>query len=118
MASSKLDSEFNEALFDTYSDEEVIYHVTQSPNLTTTRTESIRVLSHHLVAKSVPWPENHRDEIDAMERARSVGVNVPAICRIVPFPEEGHLIVMERIHGETLEQLWPRLGIWATIRIA
>jgi hypothetical protein len=25
---------------------------------------------------------------------------------------------MERIHGETMEQLWPRLGIWATIRIA
>jgi len=118
MASSKLDSKFNEALFNTYSDEEVMYHAENSPNLTTTRIESIRVLSHNLVAKSLPWPQNHLDEIDAMEKARSVGVNVPAIRRIVPFPEEGHLIVMERIHGKTLEQLWPRLGIWATIRIA
>ncbi|KAM6500102.1 kinase-like protein [Amanita muscaria] len=118
MASSKPDSEFHEALLDTYSDEEVIYHVNQSPNLITTRTESIRVLSHHLVAKSIPWPQNHHDEIDAMEKARSVGVNVPAVCRIIPFPDGNHLIVMERIHGETLEQLWPRLGLWATIRIA
>ena len=118
MASSKLDSKFNEALFDTYSDEEVMYHAENSPNLTTTRIESIRVLSHNLVAKALPWPQNHLDEIDAMEKARSVGVNVPAIRRVVPYPEEGHLIVMERIHGETLEQLWPRLGILATIRIA
>lgn len=55
--------------------------------------------------------QNHLDEIDAMERARSVGhgVNVPAIRRVVPFfPEEGHLIqvVMERIHGETLATSW------------
>jgi hypothetical protein len=46
MASPKLDSEFNEALLDTYSDEEVIYHFVHSPKLTTTRIESIRVLSY------------------------------------------------------------------------
>src|SRR5258706_158437 len=109
MASSKADSEFNEALLDIYSDEEVLYHVAQSPKLITTRTESIRVLSHGLVVKPVPWPWNHRDEIDAMEKARSVGVNVPAVRRIVPLPEKGHSIIMERIHGETLEQLWRRL---------
>ena len=118
MTSSKPGSQFNEALLGTYSDEEVLHYVTQAPNLITMCTETIHVLSHHLVAKSVPWPETHCDEIDAMERARSVGVNVPAVCRIVPTPEEGHLIIMERIHGETLEQLWPRLGIWATIHIA
>ena len=116
--SSKLDSEFNEALLDTYSDEEVMYYFDQSPNLTTTRIESIRVLSHRLVAKALPWPQNHHDEIAAMERTRSVGVYVPTVRRVVPFSPEGHLLVMERIHGETLEQLWPRLGIWATIRIA
>ena len=69
MASSKADSEFNEALLDIYSDEEVLYHITQSPKLITTRTESIRVLSHGLVVKPVPWPWNHRDEIDAMEKS-------------------------------------------------
>ena len=116
--SSKLDSRFNEALLDKYSDEEVMYHFDQSPNLNTTRIESIRVLSHHLVAKALPWPQNHHDEIDAMEKARSIGVNVPAIRRVVPYLEGGYLIVMECIHGETLEQLWPRLGIWATIHIA
>lgn len=49
-----------------------------------------------------------------MEKAHSIGVNVPAIRRVVTqavvsFPEEGHLAVME--HMESLEQLWPRLGI-------
>lgn len=63
MASSKLDSEFNEALLDTYSDEEVMYYFDESPNLKTTRIESIqvRVLSPHLVAKALPWPLNHHD---------------------------------------------------------
>jgi hypothetical protein len=78
MASSKLDSEFNEILLETYFNEEVMYHFDQSPELTTTLIETIRVLSHHLVAKPRPWPQNHHDEIDSMERARSVDVNVPA----------------------------------------
>lgn len=25
---------------------------------------------------------------------------------------------MERVHGQTLEQLWSQLGLWATIRVA
>lgn len=114
----KPDTEFSETLLDKYSDEQVAYYVDQSPTLTTTRTESIRVLSDHLVAKSVPWPEDHCDETDAMDKARSVGVNVPAVRRVVSLSEGDHLIVMERIHGKTLEQLWPSLGLWATIRIA
>ncbi|KAF8838344.1 kinase-like protein [Paxillus ammoniavirescens] len=118
MGSSEPDSEFNEALLNTYTDEQVTYRVNQSPTLTTTRTESIRLLSDHLVAKSVPWPEDYRDETDVMDKARSVGVNVPAVRRIVPLPEGDHLVVMERIHGKTLEQLWPGLGLWSTIRIA
>ncbi|KIJ14824.1 hypothetical protein PAXINDRAFT_46095, partial [Paxillus involutus ATCC 200175] len=109
---------FNEALLDTYTDEQVTYYVNQSPTLITTRTESIRLLSDHLVAKSAPWPEDHRDETDVMDKARSVGVNVPAVRRIVPLPEGDHLIIMERIHGKTLEQLWPDLGLWSAIRIA
>lgn len=49
-----------------------------------------------------------------MEKTRSIGVNVPAIHRIVRLREEDHFIVMERIHGETLEQLWPHLGLRAS----
>ncbi|KAF8525268.1 kinase-like protein [Hysterangium stoloniferum] len=53
-----------------------------------------------------------------MEKACSMGVNVPAVRRIVPVRKKDHLILMQRIHGETLEQLWPRLSLWTTIRIA
>ncbi|KIK17716.1 hypothetical protein PISMIDRAFT_684948 [Pisolithus microcarpus 441] len=98
----KPDTEFSETLLDKYSDEQVAYYVNQSPTLTTTHTESIRVLSDHLVAKS----------------ACSVGVNVPTVRRVVSLSEGDYLIVMERIHGKTLKQLWPSLGLWATIRIA
>lgn len=118
MAPSKSDPEFNEALLETYTDEQVTYYVNQLPSLSTTRTESIRVLSDHLVAKSILWPEDHRDETDAMDKARSVGVSVPAVHRIVPLPDGDHLIIMERIHGKTLEQHWSSLGLWATIRVA
>ncbi|KAI6042305.1 kinase-like domain-containing protein, partial [Pisolithus marmoratus] len=79
---------------------------------------SIRVLSDHLVAKPVPWPEDHCDETDAMDKARSIGVNVPTVRHVVSLSEGDHLIVMERIHGKTLEQLWPSLRLWATIHIA
>jgi hypothetical protein len=118
MGSSEPEFEFNEALLDTYTDEQVTYYVYQSPTLITTRTESIRLLSDHLVAKAVRWPQDHRDETDVMDKARSVGVNVPAVRRIVSLPEGDHLIIMERIHGKTLEQLWQGLGLWSTIRIA
>ena len=89
------DSKVNEVLL---SDEEVIYRVNQSSALTTTRAESIRALLHHLVAKPV---QNHRDGIFAMETARPVGVNVPAVRHIIHLSSGNHLIVMERIHGET-----------------
>ena len=35
------------------------------------------------MAKSVPWPQAHYDEVDAMEKARSVGVVVPTVRRII-----------------------------------
>ncbi|KAI6014070.1 kinase-like protein, partial [Pisolithus microcarpus] len=114
----KPDTEFSETLLDKYSDEQVAYYANRSPTLTTTRTESVRVLSDHLVVKSVPWPEDHCDETDAMDKARSVSVKVPTVCRVVSLSEGDYLIVMERIHGKTLEQLWPSLGLWATIHIA
>jgi len=110
-------TDFDESLLETYTDEDIVHHIHQSPTLTTTRKESIRLLSHNLVSKLVPWPQEHRDEVAAMEMARSVGVIVPAVRRIIQLPSEDYVIVMERVHGQTLEQLWPQLGLWATIRV-
>lgn len=73
MTSSMPNSELDEALLDMCADEEVVYHVNQSHILTTTRTESVCVLTHNLVAMSVPCPENRRSKIDALRRyAQSV----------------------------------------------
>lgn len=60
------------------------------------------------------------DEVYAMQRARALGVNVPAFRRLVPLDDFGthYYLVMERVTGDTLEQLWPKLGLWGTLRAA
>ena len=111
---------FDEALLDNYSDEELFEHVERSPSLVTIRTEGVKTLSSNLLAKPVGWGMDPRDEARAMECARSVGVNAPAVRRIISR-EEGprkHFLVMTRIHGKTLEQLWPHVGLWGSIQIA
>lgn len=67
----------------------------------------------------------HKDEIAALELARAIGIRAPRMRRFVPFidvmPQRGygsHFLVMERVHGLTLEQLWPTLGLWRTLRLA
>lgn len=110
---------FDEALLDSYSDEDLFEYVERSPSLVTVRTENVRGLSPSLVAKPVRYVDP-RDEVFAIERARSVGVNVPVVRRIASRRgnTQNHLLIMDRIPGKTLEQLWPQIGLWGSIRIA
>ncbi|KAI0077456.1 hypothetical protein K474DRAFT_1088988 [Panus rudis PR-1116 ss-1] len=73
----------------------------------------IHTFSETLVAKSIGWPEDPLDEVHAMDQARALGVNVPVVHRIVP-DEINTWIIMDRVHGETVQQLWPRIGLWTT----
>lgn len=111
---------FDETLLDRYSDGELIEHINHSPSLVTTRTEAVKELSPNLLAKPIERGVDPLDESYAIACARSVGVNVPVVRRIVPREEDtgGHFLIMNRIHGKTLEQLWPHIGLWGTIRIA
>jgi hypothetical protein len=111
---------FDEALLDNYSDEELFEYFERSPPLVTVRTEAVRELSPGLVAKHVCHFVDPRDEAYAMERARSVGVNTPVVRRIATHVEDAdeHLLIMDRVRGKTLEQLWPHIGLWESIRIA
>jgi len=109
---------FDDALLDSYSDEELFEYVKRSPSLVTTRTESVKRLSPNLVAKPAMFVDP-RDETYAIERARSIGINVPVVRRIISCLDENkHYLIMDRIPGKTLEQLWPHIWLWESIRIA
>lgn len=78
MASSRAD--FDGKLLESYTDEELTYYIEESPTLTTTRAEIIRVLSEHLVAKPVSWEEEYRDEKGAFngyQRTRGSSCSTP-----------------------------------------
>ncbi|TFY77315.1 hypothetical protein EWM64_g6697 [Hericium alpestre] len=110
---------FDETLIDHYTDAELAQHFARSPRLITTREErGVFALSPGLVAKRIPFDEDYRDQVSALERARSVGVNVPLVRRILCLPDSNPIIIMDRIQGETLEQCWHRIGLWGTLNIA
>lgn len=87
--------------------------ISHSPRIFTTRQESIAILSSSLVAKRVPWPEDHRDELGALEHARALGIRVPRVRRVVhDEKKKTHILIMDRIRGPTLEQLWPSISFY------
>lgn len=108
---------FGEASLDSYTDDELRALIEESPSLITTREETVRILSPTLVAKPSFRPFDPLDEVYAMDAARSTGVNVPEVHRVVPAKGKSW-IVMDRVQGSTVEQLWPNIGIWSTVRIA
>lgn len=106
-------------MLDHYEDSELVLLIEQSEYLVTTRLETTRVLSHNLIAKFASGRYCH-DEVSALRHAQKLGIKVPTVRRIVAFNfiEENYFIVMERVHGQTLEQLWAEIGWWTTIQLA
>ncbi|KIY73169.1 kinase-like protein [Cylindrobasidium torrendii FP15055 ss-10] len=115
---------FEEALLNTYSDSEMRKFIYWSPCLLTTREEAVTLLSPNLVVKqSGRDPDQHYlDEALALRRARSVGLRAPKVHRMVPMDDEnedeGQFLILERVHGSTLEQLWPTIRIWTLFSAA
>ncbi|EIW51508.1 kinase-like protein [Trametes versicolor FP-101664 SS1] len=82
---------------------------------------AVRILSSSVLAKKVggTYYDDPLDEVYAMQRARALGVNVPAFRRLVPIDDFGsYYLVMERVIGDTLEQLWRSMSLWGTLRAA
>lgn len=109
---------FDELALADYTDSELEHYAANSPCITTTRREVVRRLSPNLVAKPVPWLVDPLDEVLALERARSVGVNVPIVQRVVSCEDETHLLIMDYVDGATLEQAWRSMSLFATLRVA
>lgn len=121
---SPLVTPFDEALLDSYSDDDLVKYIQQSPYLVTTRQEPVILLSPNLIVKQVgqDWDQDALDEVLAIERARAVGVRAPAVHRLVRIDDiddrGAHYMIMERVDGFTLEQLWRNLGWLGTFRAA
>ncbi|KAI5833188.1 kinase-like protein [Schizophyllum commune Tattone D] len=113
-----LDASLDESALPSYTDAELEQYVARCPFMTTTRLETVRVLSPRLVAKSIPYLIDPQDEVLAIERARSAGVNVPAVHRVIPTEDKCYLIIMEYVHGKTLEQLWESISLFTVLRLA
>ncbi|KAI9059059.1 kinase-like protein [Trametes sanguinea] len=112
---------FSEDLLEAYSDREVVHFIQHSPPLVNANEEPVVLLSPNLIAKRVGdnFGEDPLDEVLAMQRARACGVNVPAVRRLVRCEDEDvYYLIMERIHGTTLDHVWRRLGWCATLRAA
>ncbi|KAI0371710.1 hypothetical protein BV20DRAFT_158279 [Pilatotrama ljubarskyi] len=112
---------FADELLDSYSDDELLNHISHALPLVTTKEQAVRLLSPNLVAKRIGgFPDEEAlDEVCAMQRARAAGVKTPALRRLVPVDDEGtYYILVDRVIGPTLEQAWRNLGLWGTIRAA
>jgi serine/threonine protein kinase len=113
--------EFKDDLFDGYTDEQLYQYYLQSPNIITTEPEIVKILSRNLVAKPRAYNDDPKDEFLAIELAHKLGILTPRVHRLVQFTTEeanDNLIIMDRVHGLTLEQLWPTLSLWNTFRLA
>lgn len=53
----------------------------------------------------------------AEEVAHSLGVRTPRFLRSVPYDDKA-FIIMDRVEGYTLEDAWPRLSWYSSIRLA
>lgn len=106
-------------MLENYSDSALVLLIQQSIPLITTRVESTRALSQNLIAKFVNGQACY-DEISALKQARKLGILVPTVRRLVVLNEEDedYIIIMDRVQGRTLEQLWPEIGWWTTFRLA
>jgi Phosphotransferase enzyme family len=107
---------FDENRLNHYSDEE---HLDFLKNTGTQLGEPpcrVRLLSPNLVVKGVQ-SKTLPDAVAAQSLARDLGIRAPEIRRKITKKNRSY-IIMDRVHGVTLETCWSRLGWIATIRLA
>jgi hypothetical protein len=107
---------FDENCLNHYSDEDLLeFFKNPGPRLGSPPCR-IRLLSPNLVAKGVQ-SKTLPDTVKAQSLARDLSIRVPEIRRTITKKNRSY-IIMDRVHGVTLEACWSRLGWIATIRLA
>lgn len=118
-----MSSEFRDELLQSYSEAELARYTIASPPTPPPRHDnqprppsSVYLLSENLVAKGYAL-EDLPDVARTDEVIRKLGIRVPNILRTITLKNGGYCI-MERIHGETLEDAWASLGWFTTVSLA
>lgn len=100
------------------SDADLIEFTNAMNNIRTTQVQDARIVGPNLISKLSPQVE---DEVAAMRLAQKIGIRVPTVRRTIPGNEaelQPPTLIMDRAHGKTLEELWPEIGWWRTVRLA
>ena len=105
---------FRDDLLEQYSDAEIARFIRESPTLKS--HSGIVILSDAYLAK-LYYDFSDQDAIAAMELAGSVGVRAPRGRRSVVV-DRLTWCIMDRIEGQTLEELWPSIGWLQAICLA
>ncbi len=96
------------------SDLDLLHCIDESPPHPSTKR--ITLLSPGLVAKYC-MSGHMEDEVKGMDVARELRIRVPSIKRTIKTARYGY-IIMERIHGTSLDDLGGQMGWIMTIRLA
>ncbi|KAF1961360.1 hypothetical protein CC80DRAFT_522810 [Byssothecium circinans] len=107
-------SKFHDDLLQDYSEAELAHYIIASPRIEP--TSSVFLLSATLLAKHYQ-PPLVEDMVKATEVARQLGTRTPCIKRII-MNEANAYCIMERIRGNTLEEMWTKLGWFTTVKLA
>jgi hypothetical protein len=110
---------FEEEQLEFYTGEELCYFIQQSRTHPDDRFKRIRLLSFNLVAKPFDKEGLMLDEVAAHKLAGQLGIRVPAIRRVIPSMPgaAGFWLIMDRVHGKSLENEWVNLGWWQTLKL-
>src|SRR4051794_10734977 len=108
-----MNSDFRDDLLQSYSEAELVHHIRASPRLA---PSSVFLLSATLLAKCYEL-FLIEDMVKATEIARQLGIRTPSIKRIIIYERSAYCI-MERIQGSTLENIWPKLSWFTTVKVA
>jgi hypothetical protein len=96
------------------SDAEIKALIAQGPLLD--GLNRIVLLSDRFIAKAYR-PDCLADTMKAIEIAQALSIRTPKLVRSTQDPDVEFLI-MERVQGRTVEDAWPRLGWYASLRLA
>lgn len=100
------------------SDEAVLEILDSAPNIETNKIEETIKLGPNLICKFTS-AEKSKEELAALDHALKIGLKVPVVRRVIHTSSNWEtIIIMDYVHGRTLEQMWPEIGIIDTIRYA
>lgn len=93
----------------------MIRYILASPPISESE-RAVFVLSSDLIAKEIVI-EQLDDEVAGLNIAQQLHIRVPTVKRVVQTGRTSY-VVMDRVHGMTLEDSWTQIDWITTLRLA